>query len=214
MTIDNTILVVGGLLLAILLVQLARKQLYRSLPFFFFYQVWCLSSTAVGGLAESLPAAEYFRYYLASIAVDALFQLAVLYEVTRLVARHNRKAPPNWRLFVLLLLPEALLLRSLSSWPVPGGLSEIGILFVRVQQTLPILLLAFLLSVVCWSRFRSLHWPDSALHIASGLGFYFLVCLTVAIVHTHQPQGPGYHLADEVQAGSYTSVLAYWILKL
>jgi len=214
MTVEDTILVGGGVLLVILLIQLARKQFYRSLPLFFSYQVWCLSSTATGGLAASLPGAEYFRYYLASIAVDAVFQLAVLYEVTRVVARHNRKDPPSWRLFALLLIPEGLLLGSLSRWPVPGGITELGILLVRVQQTLPILLLAILLTVVSWSRFQSLHWPDPVLHVASGLGFYFLVGLTIAIVHTHQAPGEGYHMADEVQAGSYIGVLVYWIWRL
>jgi hypothetical protein len=214
MTLDNTILVGGGVLLAILLVLVARKQFYRSLPFFFFYQVWCLSSTALAGLAASLSAGEYFRLYLASSVMDALFQLSVLYEVMRTVAVHNRIVPPTWRLFALLLIPEALLLRSLSSWPVPEETTDLGILYVRIQQTLPILLLAFLLSVIFWSRFRSLHWTNPALHIASGLGFYFLVCLTVAIVHTHQSRDFGYHLADELQAGSYVGVLVYWILKL
>jgi hypothetical protein len=214
MTIDNAIMVSGGVLLAVLLVLLARKQYYRSLPFFFSYQLWCLSSTAAGSVAESLLPPDYIRFYLASTAGDALFQLAVLYELTRVIARHNRIVPPTWRLFALLLVPEALLLWSLSSWTVPAELTQLSVLLVRVQQALPILLLAFLLAVICWSRFRSLRWPDSALHIASGLGFYFLVCLTVAIVHTHQSHGNGYHLADELQTGSYICVLIYWILEL
>jgi hypothetical protein len=214
MTIDNTITASGGILLAVLLVLLARKQFYRSLPFFFSYQVWCLSSTAIGILAASLsmPTSDYFRYYLASTAVDALFQLALLYEVTRAIARNNRTAPPTWRLLALLLILGALLLGSLSNWPVPTRLDRLSLLMVRVQQALPILLLVCLLSVVCWSRIRSLQWPAPAMHIACGLGFYFLICLTVAVVHTHQPTGLSYHLVDEFPPGAYVGVLGYWII--
>jgi len=214
MTLDQAIPLLGALLLCLLIPILIRKRAYRSFPIFFIYQIWCLSSTLSGTLAASLSQMDYVHYYVLNMTVDALFQFAVLVGLGVTVAQHNRNRSPRWFLIVLLTLPAVLLLRSFSDWSLPSDLTEFGIFYVRMQQALPVLLLAFLLALVWWSRLRRLHWPDSALHIASGLGFYFLVCLLVAVLHTHQTPGVEYHWADQAQSGSYLGVLAYWLLKL
>jgi hypothetical protein len=214
MTIDKAIAVLGSLLLAALTLVLARNKAYKIYPVFFAYQIWCLFSTFAGEFAASLPPAIYFRFYLVNISVDSLFQFAVLAELGYAVAGHNRNRSPRWTLIGLLVLPAALALRSLSNWSLPANLTDLGSLLVRMQQDLPVLLLAFLLALIWWSRLQGFRWPDFALHIASGLGFYFIVCLVVAIIHTHQHLDAGYRWADVAQAGSYLFVLSYWLLKL
>jgi hypothetical protein len=214
MTLDKAIPLLGALLLCLLILVLIRKRSFRSFPVFFIYQIWCLSSTLSDRLAASLSQMDYVHYYVLNMSVDALFQFAVLAGLGRAVAQHNRNRSPRWFLIALLILPAALLLRSLSDWSLPADITKFGIFYVRMQQTLPILLLAFLLALVWWSRLQRFHWPDFALHIASGLGFYFLVCLLVAVIHTHQSQGVQYHWVDQAQSGSYLGVLAYWLLKL
>jgi hypothetical protein len=212
--IDKAILVLGSLLLAVLVLVLARHRTYKSYPVFFTYQVWCLLSTLASMFAVSLPPAIYLRFYLVNISIDSLSQFAVLAELGYAVAGHNRKQSPRWTLIGLLVLPAALALRSLSTWSLPANLTDLGALLVRMQQDLPVLLLAFLLALIWWSRLQRFRWPDFALHVASGLGFYFIVCLLVAILHTHQTAGLQYRMADIAQVGSYLFVLSYWLLRL
>lgn len=212
--IDKAIPLLGTLLLAVLVFILARKRAYKSYPVFFAYQIWCLVSTLAGMLAIYLPPTDFFRFYLVNISVDSLFQFGVLAELGYAVTGHNRNRSSRWTLIALLVLPAALALRSLSTWSLPANLTDLGALLVHMQQDLPVLLLAFLLALIWWSRLQRFQWPDSALHIASGLGFYFIVGLLVAIVHTHQRLGTQYHWADVAQAGSYLAVLSYWLLKL
>jgi len=214
MTIENAIPLLGILLLLFLIGLLAQKRVYCTYPVFFTYQVWCLSSTILGMIASALPPEEFLRFYVVSLVVDALFQFGVLAELGRTVARHNHQGSPRWTLVALLLLPTALLLHSLFRWSTPPGISAFGLFYVRLQQALPILLVAFLLALIWWSRLQGLQWPDLPLQIASGLGSYFLVSLLVAVVHTHQEIGDQYHWADVAQSGSYLAVLGYWLLKL
>lgn len=214
MSVESAIGVLGALLLVFLTVVLARKRVYCDYPVFFTCQIWCLSSTIVGLIASSLPPDDYLRYYVVSLVVDALFQFSVLAELGRAVARHNRRGSPRWTVIALFLLPTALLLHSVLNWSTPTGLTSFGLFYVRLQQALPVLLVAFLLALIWWSRLKGLHWPDLPLQIASGLGAYFLVCLSVAILHTHQEVGEAYHWADVAQSGSYLAVLGYWLLKL
>jgi len=207
MTIEMAIELLGALLLLFLTGLLLRKQAYSTYPVFFSYQVWCLLSTILGLFASALPAEVFLRCYVVSLVVDALFQFGVLIELGLTVARHNRQDPPRWTSIALLLLPGALFLHSLFRWSTPSGISAFGVFYVRLQQALPILLVTFLLVLIWWSRLKGLQWPDLPLQIASGLGAYFLVCLLVAVIHTHQELGDQYHWADVAQSGSYLAVL-------
>jgi len=214
LTIDNTLLLLGNFFLTLLMVVLVKRRTYRSFPVFFTYQGWSLFSGILCIFAVSLEPADYMRFYVVNMALDFLLQFAVLAELGRIVAAHNHNSPPRWALIALLLLPTTLVLRSLSSWSVPAGIGELGTHVFKIQQILPVLLLAYLLALVWWSRLHSSQWPDSALHIATGLGSYFIVCLAVAIIHTHQTMGVQYRWTEEAQSGSYLGVLSYWLLKL
>src|ERR1035437_2864675 len=84
---------------AVLLALAVWKRIYRTLPYFFYYLIWCLCSEGMQAIARPVPSA-YLPVKLLGITVDALFQLAILAELARSVVRYNRIVRANgtsWR---------------------------------------------------------------------------------------------------------------------
>jgi hypothetical protein len=100
----------------------------------------------------------------------------------------------------------------LAAWTVPQYFPILYKFYVHLQQAFAVLRVAFVLALVWWSSLLGMRWSDRELRIATGFGFYSIVALAVAILHTHQAVGPLYHWLDEVAAVSYLAALAYWIL--
>jgi hypothetical protein len=101
-------------------------------------------------------------------------------------------------------------------WPFSGihelaGLSPVMRNLVRLDQTTSILRILFFLALAGCSQLLSIGWRDRELQVATGLGFYSMVSLVVAMLHTHQAMGPAYlHLEQVVVASSDCSLL-YWV---
>jgi len=196
---------------AALLVLLVSQRTYRTLPAFFSYQVWCLCSGIAGFAVLRFFPHDYLRFYLLNISGDALFQLVVLLELGRVVLRHNRVAAPRRTVMLLLLMTAILMIWSLAKWTLPEHLPQPFFLALRMRQLFSVLQFASLLALVWLSTLRGLRWPERALQVASGLGFYFLIDLAVMILHTHQSFGHQYVSLDYVASFSYLGVLAYWV---
>ena len=64
------------------------------------------------------------------------------------------------------------------------------------------------------SQLLSIGWRNRELQMATGLGLYSIVSLTVGILHTHQISGTQpYHLLDQAVTASYLVALAYWVFS-
>jgi hypothetical protein len=50
------------------------------------------------------------------------------------------------------------------------------------------------------------------LRIVTGLGFYIVATLGVAILHSHNMTGMQYHWLDQLLVGGYLWTLSYWML--
>jgi Flp pilus assembly protein TadB len=64
-----------------------------------------------------------------------------------------------------------------------------------------------------FSQLFAIGWRNRELQVATGLGVFSMVSLTVTILHTHQNVGSPYHWLDQLVAASYLSALVYWVLS-
>jgi hypothetical protein len=209
-SIDLTLWLAGIGMEAVLLGLVIWKRVYRTLPVFSCFFIWCLLSDGGMAAANMVPNA-YLPATLVNITVDALFQLAILAELGKVVVRYNRTTPPS-RVVIGLLTALALILAgSVNRWSIPRELPILDMLYLLLMQLFAVLRVVFLLTLVWWSSLQGLRWPTGELRILTGLGVYILVTLCVTILHSHNMGGMQYHWLDQVLIGSYLWALSYWI---
>lgn len=209
-SIDLTLWLVGIVLELALLSLVLWKRIYRSLPFFSLFFVWCLLSDGGMAIANMYPNA-YLPATLVNITVDALFQLAILSELSKAVLRYNHIPPPNKTLAGLLTVLALVLTASLNRWTIPAGLPILDTLYLILMQLFAVFRVVFLLTLVWWTSLKGLRWPPRELRILTGLGGYILVTLCVTILHSHGLGGMQYHWLDQILVASYLWTLSYWI---
>jgi hypothetical protein len=209
----DIVFVWAGMFLAIVLLAMATWQrVFRTMPIFFCYLVWCVCSATVVPAALHLSAENYLRYFLLSMAIDDSFHFAILAELGRAVLRYNDAASPKRSTLVLLMTLAIVLVWSLGRWVFPTRLPAIQLTYVLLLQGFAILRVACLLTLAWWSSLHAFRWPTRALQIASGFGVYAVVSLGTALLHTHGMTGVQYHWLDQIQVASYLGALSYWVL--
>jgi hypothetical protein len=149
------------------------------------------------------------------MVIDASMLFAVLVELAWAVLRPIRSSLPKnaWigiALFVALI--------GLILWPIAGltlpvtKLAPTGLIFFRLQQTFAILRVVVFLAMAALSQLLSIGWRNRELQVATGLGLYSIISLSVGILHTYQTSGTQpYHLLDQAVTTSYLLALAYWV---
>jgi hypothetical protein len=195
---------------------LLRRKMWRTLPCFCAYVFWNLASDLAASLIlwklSGMSGLIYVRYYFAQTIVDSLLQFAVLVELAWSVLSPVRHSLPRLSLVVLSVL---IALAGLAIWPlagtaVPQNFVGLSVIFFQLQETFAILRVACFLIMASFSQLLSIGWRDRELQIASGLGFYSIISLLVALFHSHQAQGPEYHWPDQALSLSYVGTLSYW----
>jgi hypothetical protein len=209
-SIDLTLWLAGIAMEATLLGLAIWKRLYKTLPIFSCFFLWCLLSDGGMAIANRYPNA-YLPATLVNITLDALFQLAILAELGKVVVRYNHVSPPGKIVLGPLTMLAFLLAASLNKWTIPAQLPFLDALYLVLMQLFAVLRIVFLLTLVWWSSLKGLRWPPRELRIASGLGIYILATLCVAILHSHDMGGMQYHWIDQLLVGCYLWTLAYWI---
>jgi hypothetical protein len=118
------------------------------------------------------------------------------------------------------LIPVGLLVVAAGAaiWPFAGihGLANYSAAWrnlLHVQQTTSILRIVFFLALAGCSQLLSIGWRDREMQIATGLGFYSLISLAVALLRNHQAMGPIYGALNQVVAASYVCSMAYWVFS-
>jgi hypothetical protein len=210
-SIDLTLWLAGAAMEMFLLAVLLYKRIYRSLPIFCIFLVWCLLSDAGMAIALHLPNA-YLPATLVSITGDALFQLAILAELGRAVLRHNHVDPPSKVVLVLLGLLACVVAGILNNWSVPLDYPFMSMLYLVLLQVFAALRVVFLLTLVWWTSVHKLRWPTRELQILTGLGIYIMITLCVVILHTHNMATMQFHWLDQLLVASYLLALGFWIL--
>jgi hypothetical protein len=176
------------------------------------YCVWSLLSTV--GI---YPVSRFFSVsdlsaYLVEIVIDSSLIFAVLIELAWSIFRPFRSSLPR---AAGLIVAAFVLALGAAIWPfanIPGFgyLPPEWHLLMRLQQTTSILEVLFFMVLAGCSQLLSIGWRDRELQVATGLGFYSIIGLGVAMLHTHPSMGPLYnHLNQAVVASSIVSLL-YW----
>jgi hypothetical protein len=212
MNLDNALLFAGVATEAAVIVLLLYRRVWRILPVFCLYCAWDLTSSVVAYAVFRFSPASYLNAYLAEIVVDSALELCVLVELAWSVLRPFRASLPRGSFVVVGGLVVAL---GAAIWPfavIPGfgSLPSEYHLLMQLQQTASILRVLFFLALAGCSQLLSIGWRDRELQVATGLGFYSLVSLVVAILHTHHELGELYTHLNQVVVASSLCSLMYW----
>jgi hypothetical protein len=212
-SLGTAVFVAGDVAETILVAVLIYRRAWRSFPFFFVYTLECLA----GGLLyftvlRYWPQQALHTYFYENV-LDGALQFCVLVELTWSIFRPYRKTLPPATAFVLGTL---IAIAGMAIWPFAeksafAHLPQQWQLLGRLQQTDSILRVLFFLALAGCSQLLSIGWKDRELQVATGLGFYSLISLTVTMVQSHQVAGPQYRMFDQLLGASYICSLFYWV---
>jgi hypothetical protein len=189
---------------------------WRTLPVFTSYIAWTILTDAANFLIAHRFPGIYQKAYLIEIVPDALLQLAVLVELAWSVLRPSRSILPRGTVYLIagLVVVAGLILWPLAGMTVPQNLSAHAELYVHFQETIAILRVVCFLLMAGFSQVLSIGWKDRELQVATGLGFFSIVSLIVAVLHSHQEAGTHvYHWLDNAISASYVGALGYWLVS-
>lgn len=213
MPVEIILPVVGMVAEAILILLLIRVRAVQTLPAFFCYMCWSLFSDALLLGAQVYLPNHYFRIYEVQMIIDSGLMFTVLVELAWSVLRPLRDSLPKraW-----IAIPCLIALAGLAVWPVagltlPSHLAPEGAAYFRLQQTFAILRVVIFFTMAGFSHLIGIGWRNRELQVATGLGFYSILSLAVAVLHTHQIVDTQYHWLDELGAAGYISALGYWV---
>jgi hypothetical protein len=215
MSLDNAFWLVGIVIETAVLGLLFYRRVWRIFPVFCVYCAWDLFTSAGTYAVFRFFPTGYFSAYLVETTVDSALQFGVLVELAWSVLRPVRTFLPRGSLIVVGGLVVAL---GAAIWPfaVISGFGDFPPqwhLLMRLLQTTAILRILFFLVLAGCSQLLSIGWRSRELQIATGLGFYSLVSLGVAMLHTHQTMGPLYRHLNQVEVASYLCSLLYWVFS-
>jgi hypothetical protein len=199
---------------AVVCCLLLRRKTWRIMPCFCIYVFSTLASDLTGSLILwKMSGLVYGRYYIVQTIIDSLLQFAVLVELAWSVLRPVRSSLPRYSLVVLSVL---IALAGAAIWPlagmaIPQNFAGLNVILFQLQETFAILRVAGFLIMASFSQLLSIGWRDRELQIATGLGFYSIISLLVALFHSHQAQGPEYHWPDQALSLCYVGTLFYWV---
>lgn len=217
MTLDMFLWAAGVTAEGSLIALLWRKSVPQSMPVFFAYLCWSFATDIALYSLQAYNPSAYPRFYWTQMVIDSMMVFAVLVELAWSVLKPIRASLPrrSWIAIAVLIAVAGLLLWPLAGLTVPAHMAALDRGYFRLQQTFAILRVVVFLAMAGFSQLLSIGWRNRELQIATGLGFYSIVSLTVTVLHTHQvvtPQYQQYHWLDEVVMTSYLCALVYWVL--
>jgi hypothetical protein len=191
------------------------KKFWKTLPIFTLYIAWDLASDLSYYLISNNFHGAIYTAYVVESTIDSLLQYCVLVELIWAVLRPVRESLPRASFGFLLgiIALTGLIIWPLAGQTVPPDLLPESKMAFHLEQTFSILRVIVFLVMASYSQILSIGWRDRELQVATGLGFYSIVSLIVAVVHTHQVVGLQYHWLDQVVSASYLGTLTYWVLS-
>jgi hypothetical protein len=197
----------------LLIVLLFCRRIWRTLPIFCAYCIWDLTDNlTLEAFARFAPNVEFHAVFAATV-LDSVFVFCVLVELAWSVLRPLRASLSRSSLVLVAVL---ILVAGAAIWPFAAlpGLSHAttreGLFYFQMQQTSAILRILFFLILAGGSQLLSIGWRDRELQVATGLGLYSIVTLSVAVVQTHQTTMAHYYdLAIATTVGNLGCLL-YW----
>ena len=215
MSLDNAFWIAGLVTETAVLGLLLYRRVWRTLPVFCVYIAWDMFSNVGAYAVFRFFPTSYLTAYLTGTVVDSALEFGVLVELAWSVLRPFRASLPRGALVAIAVLVVAL---GAAIWPfavIPGfnNWPPEWHLLIRLQQTASILRVLFFLALAGCSQLLSIGWRDRELQVATGLGFYSMVSLAVAMLHTHLAMGAQYTHLNQVVVASYLCSLLYWVFS-
>jgi hypothetical protein len=216
MSIDDLIWLVASLVELAVIGMLIYRRVWRTLPVFFSYCIWDLTSNLAIYVIGRYSTDVAYNAYFAQTALDSALLFCVLIEMAWSVLRPLRASLPRSS---MVLVGVLILVAGAAIWPfaaLPGlahTTSREGLLVTQLQQTTSILRILFFLLLAGGSQLLSIGWRDRELQVATGLGLYSIVSLTVAVFETHQTTASQYQRLARFELGSYIFCLTYWAIS-
>jgi hypothetical protein len=223
MTLDSNLELVFAIVQAIVIVLLIIRRIYKALPLFSSYLIWLLllqgASALLSTYSESHRASYEHQFFIASI-FDIVFLLCVLAELSMSVLSPIRSSLPRWTGLVVAGI-LALVFGVIWNFAIPPGFSNLTTTSqqaVHIDIASSVLRIVFFLVLAGFSQLLALGWRDRELQIATGLGFYSLVSLSVMVLHMNQGASNTdairmYHILDRVVGVSYIVSMVYWVVS-
>ena len=195
-----------------------RGRLFRSTPIFSSYVVWSLfiDIAFLNLQLRSSPTSKiYYWSYVPQMIMDSLFQFGVILELGWSILRPIRTSLPKHSLLILslLIVVAGVVIWPVAGWVAPGNLPPAWRTLAHLQQTFAVLRVILFLGLAGFSQMLSIGWRNRELQVATGLGFYSMMSLAAAFIHTHQVSNSGRFLVDEFVMASYVCSLFYWIVS-
>ena len=214
---DSILFAAGYVVEAAILLLLFYKRVYKDFPIFCAYvAVGIVSDTAQYFLVRHYPNSD-LRIYLIAAIIDSLFQFGVLVEVSMAVLRPVRSSLPRGAIFAvgILIALFCAIIWPFTKTPDFDRLTFDSQMIVHFDLTFSVMRILFFLAIAGCSQLLSIGWRDRELQIATGLGFFSLISLTVAMLHTSQaPEfAAQYHHLEEFKSASYVCSIIYWIFS-
>jgi hypothetical protein len=212
MNLDNGLWIASLSVEAVLVSLLVYRRAWRTIPIFCAFCIWEILSNAGGFVVLHDFRTSYPLYYLLSAVIDSMLEFGVLVELSWSVLRPIRASLPKRTPLVIGIL---VLLLGAAIWPF-AGLQSLATMapairtIVHLQQTTSVLRVLFFVAIAGCSQLLSIGWRDRELQVATGLGFYSLVSLATAMMHTHQSTWAQYRNLNQILLGSYICSLGYW----
>jgi hypothetical protein len=201
---------------AVIVGLLLYRRAWRTLPFFTIYSIDCLlGSLSFLVFGQHLSTNAAFETYFFESILDFALEFCVLVEVAWSVFRPYRKSLPRATVWVLGILIAGV---GVAIWPFTNPVSHVHTtlqwhVLVRLQQTVSILRVLFFLLLAACSQLLSIGWRDRELQVATGLGFYSFVSLSVTVWHSHQTTQTQYLALEGLLASTYACSLFYWVFS-
>lgn len=198
------------------------RRIWRTLPVFCAYCIWDVASNVVVYLivqycfGANYYGTKYFEVLFVQAVLDSALLFCVLVEVAWSVLRPLRASLPR---SALVLVGILILVAGTAIFPftaLPGmahATSKMGLLFTQLEQTASILRVLFFLVLAGGSQLLSIGWRDRELQVATGLGLYSIVSLTVAVLATHQTTATQYAHLARIEAATFICCLIYWVVS-
>ncbi len=215
MSLDTILWLTGFFAEAGVVLLCIRGGLFSRRPIFSSYIAWSMVIDLFLYCLNVYHPSSYYRAYISQLVVDAAFQYAVLVELGWSVLQPIRSSLPKQSIFILALLITigGAVIWPMAAWTLPQNLGASARFYLHLQQTIAALRVTIFLGLAAFSQMLSIGWRNRELQIATGLGFYSMVSLSVSVIHAHQAVGAQYYMLDQLMTASYDCTLMYWIFS-
>jgi hypothetical protein len=215
MELDTGLWIVSLVVEAALVGLLLYRRVWQTIPIL---TVFCATEVLSSGLAYLVmhySSNSYPLYYLVESVLSAVLEFGVLVELAWSVLRPMRASlsPRTPFVIAIVILAIGAAIWPFSALPSLAGLPRALQAIAHLQQTTAVLRVLLFLTLAGCSQLLSIGWRDRELQVATGLGFYSLVSLGTAMVHTHQASWAQYRHLNQLLLGSYICSLVYWIFS-